>query len=91
MSQKTRVAQFPKSGMNMSHDLSRCASVGLHDAVLAFEVALAEDQLGVVGVEVREVFGVLPAEIVVVTRDQILDLEAIDECLRRPPRRPRLS
>ncbi len=44
-------------------------------------MALAEDQLGVVRVEVREAFAVLPAKVVVVTRDEILDLEAIDECL----------
>src|SRR5688572_7140113 len=48
--------------------LPRRATVGLHDAVPAFEAPIAEDQLGVVGIEVGEVFSVLPAKIVVVTR-----------------------
>ena len=48
--------------------MPRRAPVGLHDAVPALEVAITEDQLGVVGIEVREVLRVLPAKIVVVTR-----------------------
>ena len=41
---------------------------------LPFEVPIAEDQLRVFGVEVREVLRVLPAEVVVVARDQVLNL-----------------
>src|SRR6185295_10844272 len=62
--------------------------------VLTFEVPLTEDELGVVSVEVGEVLGILFAEVVVVARDQVLDLEAVQDVLRlellgRPRRRGR--
>src|SRR5881394_879627 len=62
--------------------LPRRASIRLHDAVPSFVVPLAEDQLGVVGIEVREVLCVLPAEVVVVTRNEILNLQPIDQGFR---------
>jgi len=55
-------------------------------------VAFTENQLASFGVEVREVFGVLPSEVVVVTRESDLDLEAVDESFGVDfPPRARLS
>jgi hypothetical protein len=49
----------------LTRRLPRRTAIGFQDAVPAFEVALTEDQLGVLGIEVREVLAVLPAEVVV--------------------------
>src|SRR5690606_31604548 len=61
--------------------IRRPASICAFDAFPTLVGARTEDQLGIIGVKVSEALRVLATEVVVVTRDQVTDLRAVDQRL----------